>query len=301
MYKSSAISIAAGNGHIDALKCLLDHCTDESVIDGAREKQSPLHYACCNGKIDVVRYIVEKYPRVVNRNASAAAKHCTSLHIAAKSGNVECVQVLLEHGGESESADVNGATAFAYVTRYGKLVAVQFLHERGANAIASDRTGSLPLHVTCSNRDLDVARFLLQKHPDVINHTTTEVDGRVTPLHRAAQSGSVGCIELLLHHGANIETADNYGRTPLYTAACKGQLSALRYLLEKGACGTVTDNDDGLSMQDACVHGHVKVARCLLEHYPDTINATTAEGDNRRTAPYIAAQSGNVDCMEMLL
>ena len=59
MEAPSAVSIAASNGHIDALKCLLDNCTDESVINGEKEKQAPLRYTCSNDKIDVVRYIIE--------------------------------------------------------------------------------------------------------------------------------------------------------------------------------------------------------------------------------------------------
>ena len=111
MNAPSAVSIAASNDHTDVLKCLLDNCVDESIINGEKEKQPPLHYACSRGKIDTLRYIVERYPRVVYSKASVGAKRCTSLHAAARNDNVECMEVLLGHGVGIGVADTDGATA----------------------------------------------------------------------------------------------------------------------------------------------------------------------------------------------
>ena len=43
------------------------------------------------------------------------------------------------------------------------------------------------------------------------------------------------------------------------------------------------------------------MARLLLEKYPDTVNFTTTEEDNRLDATALAAASGSVDCIELLL
>ena len=160
----SAVSIAASNGHIDALKCLLNNCADD-IINGENEKQPPLHYARFNGKIDAMRYIVEKYPHTVHSRASAGAKHCTSLHAAAESDNVECMEILIEHGAEIKAVDADGATILTYAANSGKLAALKFLHDRGVSAIAADQNGWLPLHSACLEGHVDVARVLLEKHP----------------------------------------------------------------------------------------------------------------------------------------
>ena len=173
----SAVSIAASNGHQKALKCLLNKCTDKSIIDGKEEKQAPLHYACFNGKIDVLRCIIEKYPRIIYVKTSANAKYCTLLHVAAESDSVKCVEVLLECGAELGATDVNGATALTCAARRGKLAAVQFLHDRRASAFAVNRKHWLPLHNACSNGHVDVARYLVEKHPSTVNFTTTEEHG----------------------------------------------------------------------------------------------------------------------------
>ena len=167
------VSIAAGNGHIDALECLLDNCADD-IINGEKKKQPPLHYACFYGEIDAARYIIEKYPYTVHLKASENAKHCTSLHVAAKSGNVACIKVLLQHGADIDAADADGATAFTYAAHYGNLATVQFLHDRGVSAIGANRKGWLLLHYACLARHVDVTRFLLQKHSNSVNSTTTD-------------------------------------------------------------------------------------------------------------------------------
>jgi ankyrin repeat protein len=86
---------------------------------------------------------------------------------------------------------------------------------------------------------VDVARFLLKQYPDTVNRTTSEEDDRWTPLHMAAQSGSVDCIELLLQHGANIEATTSDGSTPLHIAAANGPPKIITAILSQ-SCSNVT-------------------------------------------------------------
>ena len=58
----------------------------------------------------------------------------------------------------------------------------------------------------------------------------------------AVQNGNVGCVELLLQHGANIEAATSDGKTLLQIAAAYGQLHAVQWLLERRAREIATDN-----------------------------------------------------------
>lgn len=50
---------------------------------------------------------------------------------------------------------------------------------------------------------------------------------RRTPLHAAAFSGHVDCVQLLLSHDAPVDAVDQSGRTALMMAADKGRVRVL--------------------------------------------------------------------------
>ena len=73
----------------------------------------------------------------------------------------------------------------------------------------------------------------------VLNYSPTLVDridlnGR-TWMHHAAESGSWGCMGVLLKHGLEIDTPDVSWETPLHRAVTRNHMDAAQWLLEKGA------------------------------------------------------------------
>ena len=59
-----------------------------------------------------------------------------------------------------------------------------------------------------------------------------------TPLHKAAENGSLGrtdVVQFLINSGANLDKANNNGKTPLHRAAEKDNLEVVHLLIEKGA------------------------------------------------------------------
>ena len=57
----------------------------------------------------------------------------------------------------------------------------------------------------------------------------------VTPLHRAAESGDVELVKLLVALGADVNAATTAGWTPLHGAAAAGCARVVRLLLAAGA------------------------------------------------------------------
>ncbi len=56
-----------------------------------------------------------------------------------------------------------------------------------------------------------------------------------TPSFRASIDGFSDRVELLIKHGADVNTADIYNESPLHGAAANGQINAAKLLLENGA------------------------------------------------------------------
>lgn len=58
-----------------------------------------------------------------------------------------------------------------------------------------------------------------------------------TALHLAAQKGHDKIAELLVKHGANVHSLDSHGRTPLFWASFKGKKHITRNVLSNNRCG----------------------------------------------------------------
>ena len=261
----------------------------------------PLHRACLKGCVEVTRLLLHNFPDTVNRTTPEEDRCQTPLHLAAESGSVDCIELLLQLEANIEAATSDDRTALQAAADNEQWFAVDYLLGKGAQGTVINEHDWPPLHDACLDGYVEMVRFLLEQRPDNANFTTTNRHDSWTSLHAAAQCGSVDCIRLLLQHGANVEATTNNGKTPLHVAAEDGHLLAVKYLLEKGARGIATENRGRLPLHRACLNGYVDVVRFLLEMFPNTINATTTEAHGRWTPLHMAAQSGNVDCIQMLL
>ena len=67
-----------------------------------------------------------------------------------------------------------------------------------------------------------------------INLNEAGVDGML-PLHRAASTGSLECVKLLVEKGANINVYDSNGISPLDAAVAEGEFDCALYLIQSGA------------------------------------------------------------------
>ncbi|KAE8384147.1 ankyrin repeat-containing domain protein [Aspergillus alliaceus] len=75
----------------------------------------------------------------------------SALHLAAASGNIECVRALLTHNADMNATDALGRTPLHPCAAAGNTAdyvsVVQMLIENGANPTLKDRTGMGPLHI----------------------------------------------------------------------------------------------------------------------------------------------------------
>jgi uncharacterized protein len=93
----------------------------------------------------------------------------------------------------------------------------------------------------------------------------------------AMGSGARAVAEALIMRGAQVNAADDDGRTPLLMAAIQGDGSLVRVLLEHGATLNAHDEDGWTPLLGAVANGHTPVVRLLLQHGAET-NARDNEG-----------------------
>jgi ankyrin repeat protein len=233
----------------------------------------------------------------------------TPLVFAARQGDSESAQLLLAAG-----ADVNQVTEFGFTAlltavhnRYYRL-AMRLL-EAGANPNLSTKGGWSPLYIATDNRNIEGGDYPTRKadldHLDLINallargaepntrmQSSTETrtifthqwlhEEGATPLLRAAQSGDLTLVKLLLAKGADPLLATDDGTTPLMVAAGIGWVEGVTYewspaqtldtaqlLLTLGVPVNAQNLDGQTALMGAAHKGRIDVVQLLVDSGAD--------------------------------
>ncbi|XP_077197472.1 ankyrin repeat domain-containing protein 42 isoform X2 [Paroedura picta] len=169
---------------------------------------------------------------------------------------------------------------------------------------------------------------------DLINSgaSINEVDPihKFTPLHWAAHSGSLECLQWLLWHGADktdvtvrgwtvahltairgqdacmqallvdnvdLGAQDDQGCTPAHLAATHGHSYTLQTILRSGAEVNVSDKNSWKPIHNAAFHGRLGCLQLLLRW-----GATLDDADNNGNFPvHLAAMEGHLPCFKFLV
>ena len=91
----------------------------------------------------------------------------TALHWAAKKGNMNIVEILLDRGIEINSKTNDGETALHIAASSGNMNIVEILLDRGIDINSKDNDGWTALHWAASNGDMNIVEILLDRGIDI--------------------------------------------------------------------------------------------------------------------------------------
>ncbi len=171
-----------------------------------------------HGNLAVVKQLLEKYPALVNSDASWTE---TAVQAAAQTGQVEIVHFLIDHG-----ADYDICTA----AMLGNLDCMDDFLKLDPNLINARGAHGIPLlYFPVIHARLEVAEYLFQHgaDPDAASPTG------ITPLHGAVMFDQPKMAEWLLGHGVNPNPIYD-GKTPLAMALGKKQDELIEVLRSHG-------------------------------------------------------------------
>ncbi|EPS67167.1 hypothetical protein M569_07608, partial [Genlisea aurea] len=238
---------AARNGELQAVKAMADRDPNLLNMRSINRKLSPLHVAAASGQIGVLSMILERSgsPDVFNRHKQ------TPLMLAAIHGRVSCAERLIQAGANILLFDtVHGRTCLHYAAYYGHTDCLQLLLSAAKSAAVAQSWGS--------------ARFV-----NIRDQTGA------TPLHLASRQRRSDCVRILLCDGALVSAStggySHPGSTPLHLAARGGSLDCIRELLARGGDRLQRDSSGRIPYMVAVKYKHGACAALLNPLAPEPL------------------------------
>ena len=134
-----------------------------------------------------------------------------ALYEAAKSGNLERVQVLMKRGVDMNNSN-KGRTPLFVASRYGHSAVVRFLVEQGADMEKAGKDDNwTPLMTASYYGHEEVVWYLLEQGA---NRDNCDDQGR-TSLHWVVRAGNLEITKLLMVYGADLNAKTNVGYMPI--------------------------------------------------------------------------------------
>lgn len=233
---------AAAQGHVDAVRLLLEAGAN---VDG---RSAPTDYPSLLGPLQ----------RPDGRRCAGGQglqTHClprgewTPVMYASRQGALDVVKALADSGASLDVADWDGTTALLLAILNGHYDVAAALLDKGAGPNVADRYGMTPLYAAVNMNTLprvigrpapkpegvltpiDLMTRLLEKGADPNlalnapmrhrNHAASDrsLGAGTTPFMRAAKTGDVKAMKVLVEHGANPSLTQKNGTTALMIAA----------------------------------------------------------------------------------
>lgn len=154
---SLAVFAAAIQGDVAALETLV--AGNRSLVQAqSSDGWSPLHLAAHFGKIDAVRFLLNKGAEVNARSANAMAN--TPLHAAAAGRCAEVIKVLIDHGASVNARQHGGWTAMHAAAQGGDLDSAKALVAGGADVAARADNNQSPLDLALTKAQQAMVDYL---------------------------------------------------------------------------------------------------------------------------------------------
>jgi ankyrin repeat protein len=311
----TALMLVVRTGRVDAAEVLIDAGADVNAKErwagqtalmwaGAQLQPEMVKLLLAHGAEVDGRSTVRQWTRKVSsepRPKELPQGGLTPLMFAARTGCIECAELLLGAGADIDLTDPYGVTPLIVATLNLQNDFAAYLVEKGADFTQWDLYGRTPLYVAIDMMDypppkvpprgggaaepmsgLQLAELLLERganpnsqlkqwRPPFVRlargQDNTLATG-ATPLLRAAHASDVAAVKLLLEHKALVDLPNASGITPLMAAAGVG----------------VSQNTSRAKKKTEVAS--IEVARLLLEAGAD-VNRVTHDPRRIRTDPLV--------------
>ncbi|KAJ3104737.1 hypothetical protein HDU97_008916 [Phlyctochytrium planicorne] len=234
------ITVFKKRGNLDEVKLFLNH--KELLIPPFESRVNAFHAAllttaATEGYLHILKFLIEENgcdPNIVDREGQS------SLHSAAKAGQVKVLEYLLLQGANMDLRDFYSQRPVEVALKNKEFQAVLFLIERGANVESTfmayaghgwDRNSFI--HDCAVLGNVEIAQTLFEKLGNADHIVNAATQQGKTPLHLAALHGHYEMVVLLVEWGATVFPIDVNGKTPLAYAEERKHDAIVAFLMSK--------------------------------------------------------------------
>ena len=319
----TALWKAIEGGHTNVVQLLLEKGASALVVDS-----DEFFDACDNGNLSIVQYAVNS--KLFDLNAKNDKGH-TGLHLACDTGKLPIVECLVEGGADVEAKSSSGRTALRVAAVKGRVAIASYLITKGANVNEKDSKGISCLSAAATGGYSGMVECLLKNGSEPI-----PVDDEL--FRKAARSNVLSLVRHGIVAGTvDVNSKDKDGYAAIHLASAKGHVEIVEFLVDcplidvnikdidgETALTSAVGNEkgsyrksyssvntevincllkSGVTVTEECFRAAVKkglfcfVQRVVAEEHLDL----NAQDKNGKTALYLAASSGHLRIVELLL
>ena len=334
----TALYLACKSQQLQVVQILLEAGADVNLTS---DRRYPLMAACDGGNIELINLLLQAgadvkcsksnnetcLHAVINAHSSITDSQKAADSVS-KLDIVNTIRSLLDGGVDVDARCSQGETALYRASKAGHEDIVQLLLEAGAETSGS--TSRCPLYAACEHGSTQIADLLLQHGADP-NASSASTEGPYIPLMSrisayvassssspiccAMKKGYIDVVDLLLKHGADVNTQDHAGKSALiyfiellnfqtYKASQilnppgKRNLDMLKSMLLAGGDVNIKSVNNGQNaLHIASSFGICDVMMVLIQHGANC-NHLTASG---KSALDLACEKGHEEAIELLL
>jgi len=188
-----------------------------------------IHEVAESGNFIDLKSLIDSDIKLVDANGWFGTK---PLHYASRSGNLECVKYLVEHGADVNAKGIVNKTTPIFEASTDEVA--KFLHTNGASLDVISDSGRVPLDYAIQGKHVEVVNYLVKSGVDVNfiktpNFYHTMLQWAINEIilndekigNKADIDKSFSIVEILLNAGANPNQRNVYGTTVLHLAVSK--------------------------------------------------------------------------------
>nr|CAH7736018.1 unnamed protein product [Callosobruchus chinensis] len=231
----------------------------------------------------------------------------TPLHVAADTGALDVVEILLRHGAKVNALDGLGQTALHRCAREDNVQACRILLSYNVDTTIVSLQGYTAAQMASENvlkllQDPPTNGTTLTTCASAATSCITAVANPDTEcrLLEAAKSGDLEQVRRLVSahpHSVNCRDLDGRHSTPLHFAAGYNRVAVVEFLLGQGADVHAKDKGGLVPLHNACSYGHYEVTELLVKH-----GASVNVADLWKFTPlHEAAAKGKYEIVKLLL